>query len=177
MISATTINQIINYISIEGGEYKNIFNKLVDSAQTRNTDVLSDYWQELMLILLEKGEVIVEAYNNNYFKYQFIRIIKNQFHSSTSPSYKKYRRNPENIYLLKYNDDDLEDKKIDEEKIDKIYKFVDENYSWYAAKLFRVKLIEGLSYRQIEKEIGITRNSASATLKPIFDAVKTYMRL
>ena len=163
MISATTINQIINYISIEGGEYKNIFNKLVDSAQTRNTDVLSDYWQELMLILLEKGEVVVEAYNNNYFKYLFIKIIKNQFHSSTSPMFKKYKKsevsNGEEIIIEDVYDEYNEDKFNDDIlKINKI-KLIVNKLPYLNRELFNQKFFLNKTYRQITAETGIPLTS------------------
>ena len=55
--------------------------------------LMDDLAQEIYLILLNyKDETIITAHNRGELKFLIIRIIKNQFNSSTSAFYKVYRK-------------------------------------------------------------------------------------
>jgi hypothetical protein len=54
---------------------------------------IDDFVQEIYLILLEYDqEKIKEIYDNGHIKFFLTRVIKNQWCSSTSPFFKKYRK-------------------------------------------------------------------------------------
>lgn len=61
---------------------------------------LNDLAQEIYLALLEyHDEKIIELWQNKQINYFIVRIIYNQYYSSTSPFYYKYRK------FLKHCDD------------------------------------------------------------------------
>ena len=60
---------------------------------TSNNVLKDDLKSELFLILCEMPEVkLVKAHKNNYLIYMCINILKKQYHSSTSPFHKKWRK-------------------------------------------------------------------------------------
>jgi hypothetical protein len=60
---------------------------------TSNNMLKDDLKSELFLILCEMSEVkLVKAHKNNYLIYMCINILKKQYHSSTSPFHKKWRK-------------------------------------------------------------------------------------
>ena len=54
---------------------------------------IDDLVQEVYVILLEyKPEKIIELWQNKQLKFFIVGIIKRQYHSKTSPFYKKYKK-------------------------------------------------------------------------------------
>ena len=90
-------------------------NKLVREI-CRNLGVRSQYYddlvEEVLVILLNMdSDKIEEMYSNNQLRFFVTRIVKNQYHSNTSPFYKLYRKQYEfydgNISdVIKQDDDD-----------------------------------------------------------------------
>lgn len=72
-------------------------------------DLMLDLEQEICLILLEykKPNLIMSAYSKGEHLYFIKRIISNQYNSSTSPFWKKYR-SEQTLELMEeiYNDED-----------------------------------------------------------------------
>ena len=68
---------------------------------------------ELFLILCEmKEDKIIKAQENNYLIYLCINILKKQYHSSTSPFHKKFRKEKFDEMII---DDDQDDNMIDKD--------------------------------------------------------------
>jgi hypothetical protein len=56
-------------------------------------ELLDDLVQEILLIVLEyKSDKLEEAYNKGQHLFFIKRIINNQYNSTTSPFFKKYRK-------------------------------------------------------------------------------------
>lgn len=80
--------------------FNKIMNELYEEETVkkiiRNMKILSDaddLEQEIYLILLEYNEEkIIEMYNKKQLKFFIIGIIQRQYHSKTSPFYKKYKK-------------------------------------------------------------------------------------
>lgn len=76
----------------------------------RNRD---DLVQEIYMVLLNYDEEKLQyLYDNNQLNFFLVRIIKNQYFSSTSPFHKKYRRYYDFINdgdVFENNDDDVEE--------------------------------------------------------------------
>jgi hypothetical protein len=124
-----------------------------------------DLKQELILHLMEKDEEIL----NNLLKtdqiyYYCAKYLKNQYHSSTSPFFKKYR----NFYEL---DSDIEHKSSGEEQkvINQVEKILEEKVDFFSSFLFREYYYEwydekkgetvlGNSYRKIEEKYSLNSN-------------------
>lgn len=106
---------MLNKNDIISDLYKStILNEIINKITSRHqlTDELK---AELFLILCEmKEDKIIKAYNNNYLIYLCINILKKQYHSSTSPFHKKFRKDKfEELDLIDDdNDQNLEDKDI-----------------------------------------------------------------
>lgn len=69
-----------------------ILNEIVLKITSRH-QLTEDLKAELFLILCEmKEDKIIKAHDNNYLIYMCINILKKQYHSSTSPFHKKWRK-------------------------------------------------------------------------------------
>lgn len=74
--------------------YNSKFLDDVINTITSRHQLTQDLKAELFLILCEMPERrIKDAYINNWLNYMCINILKKQYHSSTSPFHKKYRKN------------------------------------------------------------------------------------
>lgn len=74
-----------------------IANERIVENICKNIGVSSKYYddlvQEIYLILLEYDQAKLQTiYENNQLNFWLTRIIKNQYCSTTSPFYKKYRK-------------------------------------------------------------------------------------
>lgn len=117
----------------------NFLNDLVYKI-TSGGDLKDDLRQELALILCEMDESrIVEAYEGNYLKYLCVNILKKQFHSSSSPFYKKFRklglRSVE--FIDNYEEEFTSDSSIDD-IITKVKWIVDNKLNFIDRELFKL---------------------------------------
>lgn len=153
-------NEIIDIL------YKSVFIDEMINKLTNNSALRFDMKQELFLILLEMDDdKIKAAYNERWINYLCVNIIKKQFHSNTSPFYKNYRINNNEI---KYNDEYIDDEydfNIDEMYND-IIKWVDENMKLTDSELFKIYF----KYGKYDRRIGEWRdvnceNAVSSTRK------------
>lgn len=80
-----------------------------------NNNDIDDLVQEIYMILLDyKEDKIIEMYNKKQLKYFLVGVIQRQYHSSTSPFYKKYKKyytlvDENHINKSELNDDDIDD--------------------------------------------------------------------
>lgn len=73
-------------------ERENIVRDICVNMRVSQNDI-DDLIQELYMILLEYDkEKIVEMYNKKQLKFFIIGILQRQYHSVTSPFYKKYKK-------------------------------------------------------------------------------------
>lgn len=73
-------------------ERENIVRNICNNMNVSPNDI-DDLIQEVYVILLEyRAEKIIELYNNKQLKYFLVGILKRQYHSNTSPFYKKYKK-------------------------------------------------------------------------------------
>lgn len=81
------INKILDEI-----ERENIVRDICVNINVSPNDI-DDLVQEVYVILLEyKPEKIIELWQNKQLKFFIVGIIKRQYHSKTSPFYKKYKK-------------------------------------------------------------------------------------
>lgn len=138
-----------------------------------------DLKQELFVILLEMDEnKIKSAFNNNYLHYLCVNILKKQYHSKTSPFYKKFR-SARHEELGNWNEiDSLFNELIEAKESDELFKkikwIVDNKLDLVDRELFKLyykwdKYDRWLgelkdttcqkpisSYRKIEKKLSLT---------------------
>lgn len=97
---------IVERIANEG-----IVEKIVDNIRNivRNRE---DLIQEIYLILLNyDSSKLEDLYNNKQLNFFLVRVIKNQYFSSTSPFHKLYRKYYDIVSdgdVFENNDDDVE---------------------------------------------------------------------
>ena len=73
-------------------EEDNVIRELCNNMNVSTNDV-DDLVQEIYVILLEyKRDKLIELYHKKQLKYFIIGIIQRQYHSVTSPFYKKYKK-------------------------------------------------------------------------------------
>lgn len=107
MISATTINEVFA-LFLTGATASEMFFKHLSCKDERN-----ELKQFVYLILLERPQKTIDAWNAGYFYFYLSRIITNQLKSSSSPWHNQYRKNKcENIDEMEL-DIELEEFEID----------------------------------------------------------------
>ena len=160
--------------------------KYVDSDDLLHDTILALYDSDKEKInkLIEKGELI----------FWIARIMINQYHSKTSPYFKKYRKyykniderfilgtwqdqyinnTPERIHRI-IDEDGVKLKKQLEKDIERIDKKLKEIH-WFDSEVFRIYHQMDFSLNQMEKETGINRNTLYKSItkvKKIFNEEK-----
>jgi hypothetical protein len=147
-------------VSIEDIFNDSKYNKIIGSLCKRK-DHIDDLNQEVMLILLEMDkEKFNDMVENKKIWGWITSVIKNLYHSSSSPFYKKFR-------YVDYEFNDFEFSEPDEQdiirfkSIDIIEEILDSRIDWYSAHLFRRyylhtidddgNVLEPLSYRKLQE--------------------------
>lgn len=101
-----TKNEVIEKISNE----KMVEEIVHNIAQTNNNNT-RDLVQDVYLILLETDEdKIIKLYVNKQMKFYITRIVMNQYNSTLSPYYMKYRKHSFLSYDIDTYLQELEDK-------------------------------------------------------------------
>ena len=105
---------------------------------TSNNALKDDLKQDLFVILSEKDEEFIkDAYENHYLTYFCIRILKNQYHSSTSPFHKAHRKHKgQEINNLELQDEEYD--YIMDEDIELILSIIDENLDYVDRELIKM---------------------------------------
>ena len=127
-----TKNQILTML-YNDKNMDGIINKI-----TSNNALKDDLKQDLFVILSEKDEEFIkDAYENHYLTYFCIRILKNQYHSSTSPFHKTHRKyKGQEINNLELEDEDYD--YIMDEDIELILSIIDENLDYVDRELIKI---------------------------------------
>jgi DNA-directed RNA polymerase specialized sigma24 family protein len=152
-------------------------------TKVSSPSLLEDLKQEVMLILLEYDRTKLQAIWDkpkslggiSGLRYFAIRIALNQYRSSTSPFYKKFKRDAQ-----EYIDDNMavEDiELIDDDELsllDSIVSFYEgykPNLYWFDAEIFELYLELG-SYRAVSEQVNIPQRTIGTTCKKVKDKLR-----
>lgn len=81
------VKQILNEL-----ENENVVRDICVNMRVSQNDI-DDLIQEVYVILLEyKPEKIIDMYEKKQLKYFIVGVLQRQYHSNTSPFYKKYKK-------------------------------------------------------------------------------------
>lgn len=90
----------------------NIVSDICKNVTRSNSYYVEDLIQEIFIILLEYNEDKLKfAYENNQLKFLISRLVTNQYNSSTSGFYKKFKKDRHNSTDITY---DIENKLYEE---------------------------------------------------------------
>ena len=128
-------------------------------------------WEELLHYTLDEFlrkkdvEEIIESGGGRWY---CVRIMLNQYRSTTSPFYTAYRRPSSELQ-------EIQDLPIEEDKdieiADKIKKEI-EKLNWYDKMLFEIFVDEGHSISSLSRATGIPRTSISLSINRIRKHIK-----
>jgi hypothetical protein len=136
-----------------------IYDEILENILRPNLHLKPELISELAISFLENQIKVNEVIKQGYFLYYFIRAVKNNVHSNTSPFYKnnivKDHIFYENVEII--DEDDIQLKIEKEEKyqlIDKIYTRIPKTY--FQEFLWHEYYTKGKTYREIANENGNT---------------------
>ena len=97
-----------------------------------------DLKQEFFIILMNKGDnEIQKMFNDKYLMRWSVSVLQNQYHSKTSPFYKKYRGIVDSEYDFNQLKSDDEEKK-DIDIISEVEFILDNEIHWFDAHIFKL---------------------------------------
>jgi len=154
---------LFNQIAIEIYDRKSIYNEIMNNILYPNLHLKPQLLSEISIWMCENKRKIVKMHEEGWFKFWFIRTVKNQVHSSTSGFHKNVRE----TISSKFNTGDFDFQFFDAEctdendiqyKIEKeiIYDMIKKerrqlDITWFESEIFRLYYDEGMTYRAIEK--------------------------
>lgn len=148
---------MIHQILKEIADPNSIYSEIIDNILRPNLHLKPELISELAISFLENQTKVNEVIKQGYFLYYFIRSVKNNVHSNTSPFYKNNVIRDhiyyENIEII--DEDDIQLKIEKEEKyqlIDKIYTRIPKTY--FQEFLWHEYYTKGKTYREIANENG-----------------------
>lgn len=133
-----------------------IYDEIIDNVIRPNFQLKPELISELAISFLENEKKVNEVIKQGYFLYYFIRAVKNNVHSNTSPFYKntviKDTIYYDNLEIID-DSDQIDDKMDDEEKYLLIDKFYTKIPKTYIQEFFwQEYYTKGKTYRQIANE-------------------------
>lgn len=146
-----------------------------------------DLLHETLEILYKKinRKKISKLIKKNKLVFFIVRIMINQFHSSTSPYYYKYKKYYRHVngnyntsilwaehWLNNIPDSDGTQEKIElEEMLNNIENQL-KDYNWFDAEVFKVYYLHSHSLNTLSKETGINRNTLYKSISKIKKKLK-----
>jgi len=149
--------------------------KLICKNISKGHPSFEDLFQEVFLIIAEYDkQKIKEIHKKGQLKYFFTKIVMNNFNSTTSPFYSKYRKNG---YKVGINDLKHIGEKVEkyDNKLDKMVDFIkkhlankgtDTRREWYKKTLFKVYMEVG-SYLGVSEKTGIPVSNIFLTINEL----------
>lgn len=136
-----------------------VYDEIIDNLITPNFHLKPELISELSISFLENETKVNSVIEQGYFIYYFIRAVKNNIHSNTSPFHKNTRIK-DNLYYDNLEIEDQTDIERKEEKETK-FKLIDRNYTkipktYFQDLVWSKYFIEGKTHRQIAKELEIS---------------------
>jgi RNA polymerase sigma factor (sigma-70 family) len=179
ILSAQTAYTILEHIARKGS----IFDEIIDNIIAPNFHQKPELISEIAVSFLTNEKSVNKAIKGNYFNYYFIRVVKNQLHSKTSPFHKNVRKTntmaiPVSEIDIEDEEDDLQYKMLNERQNDLLTDVLDEiKVTWFEREIFRLYYEEGMTYRAIEAETGVDHSLCWVTIKKIKGRIKKQIRL
>lgn len=136
-----------------------IYQEIIQNIIKPRYDLIPELISELSISFLENEDKLNQVIKDGYFLYYFIRAVKNNVHSNTSPFHKNTRIQ-ENLYydnLEVIDEDDIQQKIEMEEKylkIDKAYTKIPKTH--FQEFCFHEYFTKDKTYREIGEEIGVS---------------------
>jgi DNA-directed RNA polymerase specialized sigma24 family protein len=155
------------------------YTKLLASA--KNISYNNDLSHELLHYSLEQLLLkpnIHDIINSGGAEFYIIRIMLNQWRSTTSPFYRIYRKNECQIDLDSYlsrNDVADEPESDSQDRTDEIKSELC-NLPWYERKLFELYSEEGYTISSLARETGIPRTSLSLSINRVKKHLKEKLK-
>jgi hypothetical protein len=147
---------VVDKVLIEIATKGSIYDEIIDNIIQPNFNLKPELISELAISFLENQKKVGEVIKQGYFLYYFIRAVKNNVHSNTSPFYKntviKDTLYYDNIEIID-DEKQIDDKMDDEEKyllIDRAYVSIPKNY--FQEFVWHEYYSKGKTYRQIANE-------------------------
>lgn len=175
--TAHTISTILQEICKTGSEFDEIINTIIRPNYHQKPELIS----ELAVSYFSNEENVIKAIRNNYFKYFFIRSVKNQVHSSTSSFHKNCRKSIGADLSDNFDEidamDDIMRKELIEEKYNIIKDALDKvRVTYFQSEIFKMYYFKNYTYRQIEKECNIDHVLAYLTVKKVVEKIKKQIK-
>jgi len=162
------------------------FSEFVDNIVT-DKQYLDDFKSFVIEILLTKPDYYTTLIENKFIDYVVIKIMTNQWRSTTSPFYRQYRtrivdmnREKQNNYLI---NTDYQDKTVEEfEEIDREEALLIEAINTLEPgeqviikSLFGLNGFKKFSYRGLAKEIDVNYNTIFLHAKGVKEKIRLYI--
>ena len=161
------------------------YTKLTEISRKLTSNKYPDYEDLLHEVLLElyskKEGLIYGLIKREELLYYIVRIMINQYHSSTSPFYTKYKRHyklrkqyKENYIFNKgvvNNSSSWEELKTMEKRL----KWIDDkckNLNWFDVQIFKIYYLNGFSLTTMQMATKINRNTLGKSVR----IVKNYLK-
>lgn len=204
-MTAKTVQEVYNLILVDPF-YDQIIKNIL-SKFSHSKDDFNDLKQNLWVYLCQmKKQKLIEAWNNKYFKYLWIKMIDNQVNSSTSSFFRKNLKQKNNkIELIEYDvdpnskrdylnymenltvdgyDEFIITKEIDNRKnyklrlIDKALNHILESDPKMITQIiiYKMSMMEGLSYRKIQEKTKIPISTTSNYINAVEVLIKGYLK-
>lgn len=139
------------------------------------------HWEELLHIVIldflqkENLQEILDSWDGNGARFYVVRMLLNQYRSSSSPYHKlnrdliiDYDENHHSTYDSNYifGMEDYTDEEFDVamDELDRL--------TWYDCMLFKTLVNEGHTFTSLSKETGISRNSIGVTINRVKNHLK-----
>lgn len=155
-------------------EYQDICKRICNGSPLHK-----DLFQELIIILHNQEEGKITAlYHNKQIKYFIIRVLQNQFQSSSSPFYKQNKDFSHRTEELKSRE--VTEMEEDAESMDLLDLIVNKSEyenqeDWYRSEVVKAYINSG-SLRKLEAKTGIARAALSQTIKKFRESVNSRIK-
>ena len=152
----------------------NNYNELSEISKkiTKGNELSDDLLQEVLLMILEKDNIVLDNTDDNTIKYFITGIMRINWFSSTSPFYYRIRKE-RNLYNEIYDNIEIEDFEYDWEK-DKKFEILENELSKidiFRLALFELYLIVG-SLKKVSKQTGISVTNVALHINYVKNKIK-----
>jgi len=185
------MSKLDKYLSKNYKKLKEVSDKITSCKYVDSDDLLHD---TILALYDSNEEKINKLIDKNELIFWIARIMVNQYHSKTSPFFKKYRKyykniderftlgtwqdqyinnTPDRIHRI-IQEDGIQAKKQFEKDLKKINKKLKEIH-WFDSECFRIYTTTGMSLNEFSKQCGINRNTLYKSIvkvKKIFNEQK-----
>jgi RNA polymerase sigma factor (sigma-70 family) len=120
-----------------------------------------ELYQDFFIICLEyPEEKLLKTFNEGYFKYWAVNVLKKQYFSSTSTFYRTHKKYKTIIDSNAQAENCIEESNFEREMfLNQLEEFLENKMHWYHATLFKYYYFENKSIRDIEKQTKIKRSA------------------